>query len=105
VVFVLSYFFPPMYNIGTIILVLLAIVVAIDVLLLYSKQKGLYAVRITSDRYSNSDENRVELKLHNYYPFPVHANIIDELPVQFQQRDRTWRKHKIRVFVKTHIAR
>ena len=86
-IFVLSYFFPPVYNIGTIILLLLAIVVLIDVLLLYSKQKGLYAVRITSDRYSNSDENKVELKLHNYYPFPVHANIIDELPVQFQQRN------------------
>ena len=87
VVFVLSYFFPPMFNIATIILVLLGIAVAIDTLLLYSKEKGLYAERITPDRYSNSDENKVELKLHNYYPFPVHANIIDELPVQFQQRN------------------
>jgi uncharacterized protein (DUF58 family) len=47
----------------------------------------LYAERITLDRYSNSDENKVELKVHNYYPFSVHANIIDELPFQFQQRN------------------
>ena len=86
-VFVLSYFVPPMFNIATIILLLLAIAVAIDTLLLYIKQKGLYAERITPERYSNSDENKVELILHNYYPFPVHANIIDELPVQFQQRN------------------
>ena len=38
-------------------------------------------------RLSNGDENDLELHVQNFYSFPVHLELIDELPFQFQIRD------------------
>jgi uncharacterized protein (DUF58 family) len=67
-------------------LLLLGIAVLIDVLLVYSKKNGFSAERLTTDRFSIGDENKVVLRLTNQYPFPVHVRVIDELPYQFQER-------------------
>ncbi len=40
-----------------------------------------------SDRFSNGDENEVELLVRNGYTFPVRLEIVDELPFQFQLRN------------------
>lgn len=66
--------------------VLMALLLA-DVLLLYRLQRGLEGSRTTADRFSNGDENPVQLELANYYPFALNLTIIDEVPVQFQARD------------------
>jgi uncharacterized protein (DUF58 family) len=86
VVFVLSYFFPAWYRIGSLILLLLLVSVVIDAILVYSKKKGINAERIVSDRFSIGDDNKVFIRLHNHYVFPVRTSIIDELPAQFQER-------------------
>lgn len=94
VVFAVSYFLPALYPLGGLILSLLGVAVVIDALLVYSKGKGFFAKRITAGRFSISDDNKVILSLDNKYPFPVRVSIIDEIPVQFQNRD--WlRKIKI----------
>jgi uncharacterized protein (DUF58 family) len=84
--FIISYFFPALYRIAEVILILLLITVVADVLLMYSRKDGLLAKRITAERWSNGDENKVVLELTNQYGFPVTVHIIDELPVQFQER-------------------
>ena len=84
--FVLSYFQPALYRIGGLVLVLLLSAILIDVLLVYTKKKGITAERITGERFSIGDENKVVLTLHNHYGFPVRTSIIDELPFQFQER-------------------
>lgn len=84
--FVLSYFQPALYRIGGLVLVLLLSAILIDVLLVYTKKKGITADRITGERFSIGDENKVVLTLHNHYGFPVRTSIIDELPFQFQER-------------------
>ena len=38
------------------------------------------------ERLSNGDENPVSITIQNRYPFSVKAEIIDELPMQFQMR-------------------
>jgi len=86
VLFVLSYFQPALYRIGGLVLVLLLSAILIDVLLVYTKKKGITADRITGERFSIGDENKVVLTLHNHYGFPVRTSIIDELPFQFQER-------------------
>ena len=86
VLFVLSYFQPALYRIGGLMLVLLLSAILIDVLLVYTKKKGITAERITGERFSIGDENKVVLTLHNHYGFPVRTSIIDELPFQFQER-------------------
>lgn len=86
VVFVISYFLPAMYRIGGLILLLLSIAVLVDTILLYSKRKGIEAERIVSDRFSIGDLNKVVISLKNQYGFPVRTSVIDEMPVQFQER-------------------
>ena len=86
VVFVMSYFQPAMYRIGGLILLLLFIAVVIDAILVYSKKNGINAERLVADRFSIGDANKVVIRLVNQFGFPVRTSIIDELPVQFQER-------------------
>ena len=94
VVFVLSYFFPVLFQLGTIIFLLLAISVLADMLLCYGKKGGFEAERILTEHFSLGDNNKVYLKLKNNYVFTARISVIDELPFLFQ--DRKWiRKLKI----------
>ncbi len=95
VLYVFSYFIPVLYDVASIILLLLIIAVLTDSLLIFGKRYALRAERITSERWSNGDENKVVLHFQNNYSFPVSAHIIDELPTQFQERN--W-------FIKTRIG-
>ena len=67
-------------------LVLLVIAILIDILLLYARRNSLEATRVVPERFSNGDENRVVVQMQNHYPFPIQARIIDEIPVQMQER-------------------
>ena len=86
VVFVVSYFQPALFRIGGLILLLLGMAVVIDAVLVYSKRKGVTAERTVSERFSIGDNNKVIIRINNQYVFPLHTSIIDELPVQFQER-------------------
>ena len=107
VVFVISYFQPAMFRIGGLILLLLAIAAGIDMLLVYSRKNGIEAERIVADRFSIGDPNKVIILMSNHYGFPVRTSIIDELPIQFQERK--WirkatiarnEKHQLEYFLK-----
>lgn len=87
VIFVFSFFHPALYQIGGLVLVLLAASIFIDFILVYSKRKGLNAERIAGDRFSIGDDNKIVINLYNQYVFPLKASIIDELPIQFQERN------------------
>lgn len=86
-VFVASYFIPQLFRIGLLILLLLGIAITVDTLLVYSKKNGVTAGREVADRFSIGDPNKVIIHLVNQYAFPVRTSIIDELPVQFQERN------------------
>ncbi len=86
VIFVLSYFNPALFRIAGLVLLLLGIAIAVDTLLIYSKRNGVEARREVSDRFSIGDDNKVLLQLENQYSFLVRISIIDELPIQFQER-------------------
>ncbi len=86
VVFAASYFIPALYRIAGLILLLLGMALLVDTLLAYSRKKGVSAERELTDRFSIGDPNKVNIYLFNHYGFPVRVSIIDELPVQFQER-------------------
>lgn len=86
-VFVLSYFYPTMFRVATMILLLLGVAVVIDSLLLYTIPRGVLGRRITTERFSIGDENPARIELKNRYAFPVRVSVIDELPAQFQERN------------------
>jgi len=87
VLYIVSYFNPVLFDAANILLALLVLTTFVDTILLFGKRRGLLAQRITSERWSNGDENKIVLHLRNNFSFTVHAKIIDELPFQFQARN------------------
>ncbi len=88
--FVISYFIPVIFTVGLALLSFLIIAILMDSFLLYSKKKGIDAYRLTTDRFSNGDKNKVTIELENEYGFKIRCKLIDELPFQFQNRN--WKK-------------
>ncbi|MGH2563687.1 MAG: DUF58 domain-containing protein, partial [Ginsengibacter sp.] len=89
--FVTSFYINILEAIAPIVLFAFIILCIADYSFLFFTWKNPFARRITAGRLSNGDENKIELILKNEFSFPIHVNVIDELPQQFQ--DRKWRRH------------
>ncbi len=85
--FVLAHFVPPLQLLAIGGLGLTVTAALMDIAVLYRVQKGLEARRITPDKLSNGDHNEITIEIDNYYNFLIRAEVIDELPFQFQKRD------------------
>lgn len=86
VIFFASYWFPGLYLVTWILVLLLFVLFIIDIGFLFSGN-NISASRKIGEKFSNSDPNKVELYFENLYGFPVELEIIDEIPKQFQKRD------------------
>jgi uncharacterized protein (DUF58 family) len=84
--FMLSYFIEPLFTIAILLLVFPFIAVLIDFFILYSRSGALAGERILPERLSNGDDNRIIVELANNYHFRIHCTVIEELPLQFQER-------------------
>jgi uncharacterized protein (DUF58 family) len=62
-------------------------VLAADYFFLFIINRSPVIKRNLPERFSNGDENPVLLQIENNYPFTIHAELIDEVPEQFQQRN------------------
>ncbi len=91
VCFLLSYWIPALYSIAWILVVIILVVLLIDLLLLYQPKNAINARRILPDKFSNSDNNPVPITITNNYNFKTYIDVIDELPVQFQKRDFSYK--------------
>lgn len=101
--FVISYFFEPLFTVANVLLLFTLIAVLADTLLLYHKRGGVDAFRLMQERFSNGDENMVTLELENEYGFTIHCTVIDELPFQFQERK--WKREiQLKADTKTEIV-
>ena len=85
--FLLSYQWPALLRISVLLFFLILLLLVVDVLLLFRTKEGLKGRRIAPEKLSNGDENPIEIYLENKYGFPLHLNVIDEIPHQFQKRD------------------
>jgi len=85
--FILAFFFERLQGYLVMGFYILMGMLVVDVFLLYIKKTGISASRVVPDKFSNGDENPVEIRLQNNYGFKASFRIIDELPVQFQKRD------------------
>ncbi len=65
----------------------LIILAALDYYFLFCTKKGLHGRRTHADRFSNGDDNAVQITIESRYLFSVAIEVIDEIPVQFQRRD------------------
>jgi uncharacterized protein (DUF58 family) len=68
-------------------LLTLTILFLLDYFLLFRNSNGIFGRRTHAERFSNGDENAVQIHVENRYAFAVNIEVIDEVPVQFQRRD------------------
>lgn len=87
VLFGLSYFIPVLFNIAQLSLMGLALLFVVDFLIIFIGKNKMDATRLLPDKFSNGDENGIQLNIVNNYTFLIHLDIIDEIPEQFQVRD------------------
>ncbi|MDG5492958.1 DUF58 domain-containing protein [Psychroserpens sp. SPM9] len=87
ILFVLSFIFPRGFAVVKLLLLLLATLTILDTILLFAAKNGVIGSRVLPEKFSNGDQNPVNLVIDNYYTFNVNIKIIDEIPEQFQVRD------------------
>ncbi|MGN8226385.1 DUF58 domain-containing protein [Gracilimonas sp. BCB1] len=85
--FLIGYFVPPVGAFAEILFFGFVIVFGIDLVLLFSRTEPVSGSRIVPQRLSNGDENTIRIQLTNQLNFTAWAEIIDEIPHQFQIRD------------------
>ena len=85
--FVLGFPIPPMFNVAKGLTAVFLAVIFLDIFLLYSRKIELECLRIVPKILSLGDENKVRILLENWSTLDLRVKIIDELPVQFQNRD------------------
>jgi uncharacterized protein (DUF58 family) len=91
VLLVFGFFFPPVYVIAYYLLIMILALIVVDSIILYSNKQGFFARRDTLDKLSNGDDNSVQIVVENRYLFPARISVIDELPFQFQVRDKEFK--------------
>jgi uncharacterized protein (DUF58 family) len=87
ILYVFAFFFPWVMGVAHMALLLCFLAAMVEALLIFNQKKGISAQRILPEKLSNGDENPVKIDIKNNYGFPIHANVIDEIPFQFQKRD------------------
>ncbi|MEM9831506.1 MAG: DUF58 domain-containing protein [Bacteroidota bacterium] len=83
----LGFGLPILFPLGQVALGVLAALFFTDIALLFRVRQGVTGDRTCPERLSNGDENILTIDLQNRYSFPIHGQIIDELPYQLQERN------------------
>ncbi len=89
VLLALGFFYPILFAVAKAIFYLFLVILFTDIILLQGKRKAILAKRTHADKFSNGDLNPIQIEVENKYPFAVTAEIIDEVPIQFQYRENT----------------
>ena len=96
--FVLAYLFPALLGIVKMLLFVFLTLTLLDLFLLFKTKNGIESQRILPEKLSNGDANPVEIIIKNNYGFEIDLQLIDELPIQFQERnfsiETKLKKHK-----------
>ncbi|MBL4752931.1 MAG: DUF58 domain-containing protein [Flavobacteriales bacterium] len=64
--------------------------IVLDIIVLYLGKGQVTCERTLPEKLSNGDDNNVFLVVTNQYPFQVRMKVLEELPEQFQVRDKTF---------------
>ena len=89
--FVVAFFLPWLLGPMQVLLGAAGLLTLLDAVLLYAPGQGggqpVFGRRVLGDKLSNGDDNEVRLYLESCYRFGIQAEVIDEIPHQFQRRD------------------
>lgn len=85
--FIAAFYIPVLMPVAVSLFMVFVFFLIIDYSLLFFTEKFPAAHRITANRFSNGDDNLVEIIIKNEFRFPVSIEVIDELPEQLQIRN------------------
>lgn len=85
--FLLSFLWPALMAWACWCLCLFAVLLVTDLCLLYATGGTVKALRRTAGKYSNGEDNPVEISIENNFSFRIKVRVLDEVPVEFQKRD------------------
>ncbi len=91
ILFLVAFYIPVLRVITIILFVAFLVVCMAEYSLLFFSKRKVTAQRITANRFSNGDENKIELIVENGFQFRMRITVIDELPEQLQIRN--WRRN------------
>ncbi|WP_299820848.1 DUF58 domain-containing protein [uncultured Pontibacter sp.] len=91
--FVVAFFIPILLVFAKVAFGVLLLLTLLDLFQLYRSKEGVHASRSMQEKLSNGSDNDIYLYLENKYNFAVDAEVIDELPFQFQRRDTVFKAH------------
>ncbi len=88
--FVIAFYVPALQPAVITVFIVFILFFIVDYSLLFFTNKFPTAQRFMAHRFSNGDENKIQLVVKNEFNFPVHVDVIDELPEQLQVR--AWKR-------------
>lgn len=88
--FVIGFSFPMFTILAKWCSLVLLVLVGMELLSLYKRKEGLEVIRIHEPKLSNGDDNEIVIKMISHYAYDLKAEVIDEIPHQFQRRDISW---------------
>lgn len=91
--FVIGFFLSPFLVVAKILGFVLLILMILDGFLIFLTKNSIEVIRNYPERFSNGDENELELLVSNNYQFPLYVRIIEEFPIKFQIRNLQFSKH------------
>ena len=83
---VIGYFVPLIFDVSRVLVLAFFILLVSEILLLFRSGK-IELERKLPERLSNGDVNEIKIRIQSHYQFPISVELIDELPIQFQQRE------------------
>jgi uncharacterized protein (DUF58 family) len=90
--YISSFYYAPLLILTNIFFTVICLLILADYLFLFVFFKPPAASRKINERLSNGEENLVEISIINKMPFVIKLNVIDELPVQMQERNMIFEK-------------
>ncbi|KAA5534472.1 DUF58 domain-containing protein [Taibaiella lutea] len=85
--FITAFFISFIWYVALVYTLVLTLLTLIDLFLLFIGQSRVIANRFINERLNLGAENNVRIEFRNGFSFPVEIQMIEELPVQFQERN------------------
>ena len=87
VAYIFSFFFTGLYGFVNMLFLISCLLFLVDYVFLFIVFKPPFAQRTVADRLSNGEINKVSILITNQMPFMLQIQIIDEVPLQLQERN------------------
>jgi uncharacterized protein (DUF58 family) len=89
--FILSFIFPLLFILSKLFLFVFILIIFIDIWILFKGKSQIIARRILPEKLSNGDLNEIQIYVENHYPFRCAIKVVDEIPIQFQDRKTSFK--------------